>query len=140
MPGPIPNHSSNLSRERDANRGNRIDLAKGESRNSKPYNAPRDWHKSARQIWDSAAESGQCDFYQQSDWAVLYSLCEDFDTYKRAGRPSAQMATVLYQQLGNLLMTEGDRRRVHVELHDPEAETESAAVIAIADYERELSG
>jgi len=50
------------------------------------------------------------------------------------------MATVLYQQLGNLLMTEGDRRRVHVELHDPEAETESAAVIAIADYERELSG
>lgn len=38
---------------------------------------------------------------------------------------------------GNLLVTEGDRRRVRIELQ-PEPEETPAAVLAIADYKREL--
>jgi hypothetical protein len=48
------------------------------------------------------------------------------------------MAQTLYSALGNLLVTEGDRRRVRIELQEPEEETTPASVLAIADYRQEL--
>ncbi|MEU5323440.1 hypothetical protein AB0G67_42820 [Streptomyces sp. NPDC021056] len=48
------------------------------------------------------------------------------------------MAQTLYSALGNLLVTEVDRRRVRIELQESEEETTSAAVLAIANYEQDL--
>jgi hypothetical protein len=37
-----------------------------------------------------------------------------------------------------LLVAEGDRRRVCIELHEPEPEEQSAAALAIAAYKQDL--
>lgn len=63
------------------------------------------------------------------DRALAYALYDDLSHYKKSGKRSAQMAQTLYPALGNLLVTEGNRRRVSIELQEPEPETTSAAVL-----------
>ena len=88
--------------------------------------------------------SGQKDFYQNSDWAFAYSLCEDLSVYKSSGQyvgrggRSAQMLQTIYAAMTNLLVTEADRRRVRIELEPPSPEETPAAVLAIADYREAL--
>ncbi|MGP3686232.1 phage terminase small subunit [Streptomyces sp. IBSNAI002] len=107
-------------------------------RPTKIPNADRTWHPIAKRLWDSLKESGQADFYQASDWALAYSLCEDLSFYKKSGKRSGQMLQTIYSAFERLLVAEGDRRRVRVELHEPEPEEQSAAVLAIADYKKDL--
>ncbi|MGW3738268.1 phage terminase small subunit [Streptomyces sp. NPDC005148] len=80
----------------------------------------------------------QSNFYQNSDWALAYVPCDDLSHYKKSAKRSAQMAQTLYSALGNLLVAERDRRRVRIELQEPEEETTPASVLAIADYKQEL--
>lgn len=101
-------------------------------------NADRDWHPIAHKLWDSLKGSGQADFYQSSDWAFAFSLCEDLSYYKKSGKRSGQMLQTIYSAFERLLVTEGDRRRVRIELQEPEPETTSASVLAIADYKQDL--
>ena len=42
-----------------------------------------DWHPIALAMFTSLRESGQSDFYQSSDWALAYSLCDDLSRFKR---------------------------------------------------------
>ncbi|MFH8414367.1 hypothetical protein ACH4B9_14635 [Streptomyces collinus] len=107
----------------------------------RPVRIPRadpDWHPIAKELYDSLKKSGQADFYQQSDWAYAKALIDDLSHYKKSGKRSAQMAQTIYSALGNLLVTEGDRRRVRIELQEPEPEETPAAVLAIADYKKDL--
>lgn len=136
--GPIPNRESDLARPRSRKGGDQQAVTKGVAREARAPRADPDWHPIARMLWDAVKKSGQVDFYQQSDFAVLYALCDDLSHYKKSGKRSAQMAQTLYSALGNLLVTEGDRRRVRIELTEPVPEQDSAAVLAIADYRKEL--
>lgn len=108
------------------------------SRPAKIPNADRDWHPIARRIWDSLKTSGQQDFYESSDWAIAYSLCDDLSYYKKSGKRSGQMLQTIMSSFERLLVTEGDRRRVRIELHEPEPPRDDATVLAIADYKAEL--
>ncbi|WP_405799486.1 hypothetical protein [Streptomyces sp. NBC_01506] len=136
--GPIPNREEDLARPRSRKGTDEQDAKKGLMRKVTVPRADPEWHPIAKQLYDSLKKSGQADFYQQSDWAYAYALCDDLSHYKKSGKRSAQMAQTLYSALGNLLVTEGDRRRVRLELQEPEAEMTSASVLAIADYKREL--
>lgn len=89
-------------------------------------------------MWTALTESGQADFYQTSDWAFAFSLCEDLSHYKKSTKRSGQMLQTIYSAMERLLVTEADRRRVRIELHEPEDDAEPAAVLAIADYKRDL--
>ncbi|ATI18706.1 hypothetical protein SEA_DAUDAU_5 [Streptomyces phage Daudau] len=136
--GPVPNRESDLARPRSRKGSDEQETKRGMM---KPVVVPRadpDWHEAAKKLYDSLKKSGQSDFYQQSDWAYAWALMDDFSHYKKSSKRSAQMAQTLYSALGNLLVTEGDRRRVRIELQEPEPETTSASVLAIADYKREL--
>ncbi|WP_371671237.1 hypothetical protein OG985_28620 [Streptomyces sp. NBC_00289] len=113
-------------------------MTRGVARPAKIPNADRNWHPIAKRLWDSLKESGQADFYQQSDWALAYSLCEDLSYYKKSGKRSGQMLQTIYSAFERLLVAEGDRRRVRIELHEPVPEEQSAAVLAIADYKKDL--
>lgn len=134
MPGPVPNRESDLARPRERKGSGQQGVTKGVSRPTSIPHADPEWHKIARMMWDSAKKSGGSDFYEQSDWALLYSLCDDLSKLKKSGRPSSQWAAVIYQQLGNLLVSEGERRRLRIELHDPETEESSQEDEVMDEY------
>lgn len=149
MAGPVPNRSDDLSRKRDANRGDRPDLKAGTLRPVTIPHADPDWHPIARKMWDALKTSGQADFYQNSDWAFAYSLMDDLSMYKKPllskdgveyHKRSGQMLQTIMTSLERLLVTEADRRRARVELSAPVERDEPAAVTAINDYKAGLKG
>lgn len=145
--GPVPNRSDDLARPRDRKGGDQPEITKGELRPVRIPRADPEWHSIAKMLWNSLKKSGQSDFYQQSDWAFAYSLCDDLSYYKnplktRDGieyhKRSPEMAKAIYSAMERLLVTEGDRRRVRIELSEPDNDEEPAAVLAIADYKSAL--
>ena len=136
--GPVPARDDDLARPRARRGGDVQDVTVGELRPAIIPEPDAAWHPIARQLWDSLRTSGQTDFYQSSDWAIAFSLCDDISYYKRSSKRSGQMLTAIYSAMSSLLVTEGDRRRVRVELRRPEPSGESASVTAIADYKRRL--
>ena len=97
--------------------------------------ADEDWHPIALHLYQALAESGQRIYYQPSDWAVAYLLCESLsrDLYPQfvgmqtdsegATTPireeiplkGASMSAYL-KAFNALMLTEGDRRRLSLEL------------------------
>jgi hypothetical protein len=128
----VPNRESDLARPR-SRKGKEYSepISKGELRKVSVPHADPEWHPIARRLWDSLKSSGQADFYQNSDWAYAYSICDDLSLYKLSSRRSSQMAQVIYTAMSNLLVTEADRRRVRIELHEPDTGEDVASVTAI---------
>ncbi|MBN6777424.1 hypothetical protein JRG19_02520 [Pseudoclavibacter alba] len=105
----------------------------------KPPAASSEWHPIAKRLWKAAKESGQSRFYEPSDWAVLYSLMDDLTYYKQARVRSGQMLQTIMSSLSSLLLTEGDRRRLQIELAKPvEAEASSVGEAEVLHWQREL--
>lgn len=140
MPGPIPNREEDLARPRERKGSDQQSVTKGVMRPVTIPHADKDWHPIARKIWDSLKTSGMADFYQQTDWALAYSLMDDLSKMKKNGRPSSQWAQVIYQQLGTLGLSEGERRRMRIELHEPDDGATDVEDEAISSYENELMG
>lgn len=136
--GPIPARDSELARPRSRNGRDAPETTRGTSRKPTIPRADSAWHPIAKTLYDSLKKSGQSDYYQQSDWAFAYSLCEDLSHYKNQTRRSGQMLASIYSAMERLLVSEGDRRRVRIELTEPPSDEQSAAVLAIADYQKEL--
>lgn len=89
------------------------------------------WHAIARLLYDSVMRSGQVIWMEPSDWAALYLMCESIsrdlnpqvvgiteegdvvkDTIPLKG---ASLSSYL-KGMGSLMMLEGDRRRLRIEL------------------------
>lgn len=145
--GPVPNREADLARPRERKGSEIVPVSSGELR---PVTIPvmdKDWHPIAKMLWKALKTSGQSDWYQNSDWAFAFSLCDDLSAYKeptvaRDGseymKRSPEMLKAIYTAMERLLVTEGDRRRVRIELSPPEPEQEPASVVAIADYRQDL--
>lgn len=135
MPGPVPNRSEDLARPRSRKGGDQQEVTKGVAREViVPRVSDKEWHPIAKRVWDAAKTSGQADFYQNSDWAMLYSLCDDLSYYKKSGKRSSQMLAAIMAGLTSLMLTEGDRRRARLELEAPTPEGGDAELIAIDGY------
>jgi hypothetical protein len=67
-------------------------------------------------FWDSVLESGQVDFYESSDYAKLYLLCDLYSKALAMTKLPAILIQTIFGQMEGLLITEGDRRRVRIEL------------------------
>jgi hypothetical protein len=87
-------------------------------------------------FWDSIGESAQSRYYEPSDWQYLRISLHFLNRLLSVGNPSAQMLTVVNQMLTDLLVSEGSRRRVRMEI---ERETAKDNVVNISDYFRELA-
>lgn len=127
---PAPKRTEELQRPRERAGVRRDPITKGELRelDLERFQPDPDWHPIARMLWDGAMTSGQADWYQNSDLAVLYSVCEDMSMYKDSKyKRSGQMLQTIMSTLGDLMMTEGDRRRVRLELQRPQEEQASHA-------------
>lgn len=141
--GPIPNRSGDMSRERDAHTGGRAEIRKGELKPREFYAPDPNWHPTCQRIWNSLPDSGMFEFTQNTDFALLWSLLEDLSNAKiradKNDKPiSAMLITAVYNQLNNFGFSEGDRRKMRIELEEP-AEEETVEQAAIETYQDALN-
>lgn len=139
----IPYREAELARPRARKGGDQQPTKKGMLLPVRIPEADPEWHPIARMFYESLLESGQSDFYQQSDWAFAYSLADDITAYKnqtwRDGtvKRSPEMLKAILGGMSLLLVTEGDRRRVRLELME-EVEQDDTEDQAVNDYKARL--
>ncbi len=119
--GPVPKRSEDRRRRNKPVGG--VVRAESGADGFVPPEAGEHWHPIAVDLWEAAKLSGQSRFYEPSDWIVLFSLCEDLSLYKFSARRSGQMLQSIMSGLSLLLLTEGDRRRLQIELSRAVAES-----------------
>lgn len=129
--GPVPKRSEDRHRRNDPDVP--LKVGKGAAVVSIPE-PNKFWPDAVRRLWDSLADSGQSAFYEPSDWAYAYFLLDEMSRYVENERQNGQVLSSLLTGLSNLLVTEGDRRRVSVELvRAGSEEDEDAAMVAVMD-------
>lgn len=113
-------------------------------------------HPLAREWFDSLALSGQQAFYEPSDWAMARVVAESISRELKpqpivVGQgesahvemyevpPKGASLTAWLRAASSLLVTEGDRRRLRVELEAKEPEHQDEAVVILDDYRRRPS-
>lgn len=118
------------------------------------------WHPIAKQIWEAQTKSGQAIWMEPSDWAILYALCESMSRDMKpqvvgideeSGEPvmaviplKGASLNAYLKAFASLMMLEGDRRRLRVELErqrrlDAAAEDKDK-VVDIVEKRAELFG
>lgn len=96
------------------------------------------WHPSMVEWYVSLIESQQSAWYEPSDWAVARLWCDIMSAaWKRDGVPSASLIGRWQVATTGLLTTEGDRRRMRIELARArptkvEVEKANATVLSLA--------
>lgn len=115
------------------------------------------WHPIARQLFDSIKRSGTAIFMEPSDWAAAYLLCESISRdlepqvvgiteegeVVRAEIPLKGASMTAYlRAFASLMLMEGDRRRLRIELERKKATDAAAAaqsnVVSLAKARSEL--
>jgi hypothetical protein len=116
-------------------------MAKGTALGGDPFPVKDHWHPMAVEWYESLSESGIAAFYERSDWATAMIVAEELTHYfnSSTGRRSAQMLTALFSMMTSLGATEGDRRRMRIELEKPKPTVASASVTAIDSYKSKLA-
>ncbi len=85
-------------------------------------------------------KSGQSKFYEPSEWALAYSLMDDLSYYKHMSKRSGQMLASIYSAMTSLLITEGERRRVQIEISRPTRDQlESPGVTEMKKWQERLT-
>lgn len=131
MPGPVPERSE-FRRRRNKTGGSR---AAGAVVVEVPA-AEAEWHPIARDWYLSLAGSGQSRFYEPSDWQTARYVAEAMSRNLSSGRFSAQLFASVMAASTALLATEGDRRRLRLELERPAVAEADPARVAVLDRYR----
>lgn len=154
--GPVPKRSDQLHGHRSAESRKAVTKSPGATDVPVPE-ADTSWHLVALRWYQSLAGSGQAVFYQPSDWAVAFLIAESMsrdlseqvvgvterDGVLRDVIPLKGASLSAYlRAFAVLMVTEGDRRRLQVELQrgetvDPDARRAEATV---TDLRSRLSG
>lgn len=151
--GPVPKRSDQRRRvNKPATPSGEVSTAPAAASVVVP-DAAETWHPVASRWFESLKISGQRKFYEPSDWAMAYLIAESISrdlNPQFVGVTAGDQSEPIYEviplkgaslsaylkAMGNLLATEGDRRRASIELHRGEVvdEDEEASVTAMADY------
>lgn len=131
--GPVPKRSSDRGPQ---HYDNVIEKVQAFGVVKKPDLGLGDVHPIITDFWNSVAESAQSRYYEPSDWQYFRITLHFLNKLLNTGKPSAQMLTVVNQMLTDLLVAEGSRRRVRMEI---EREAAKDNVVNISDYFRELA-
>jgi len=132
----MPKRSEERTRRNKPENEGGIPLSKGER---VPYKVPpvdSNWHPRAKQWYRSLSRSGMRDYYELSDYEMARILCDAMTEYYK--RPTAMMLATILQGMTSLGVTEGERRRMRIELEDPKELETPASVTAISKYRQQL--
>lgn len=86
----------------------------------------------AGRFWLALRSSGQAQFFEPSDWFAAELAVRAIDLFVES--PTAALLTAIQSMMANLLVTEGDRRRLRVELERVGDDPPDAAVVALQDF------
>ena len=136
----VPNRSDDLARPRSRQGKHKgYEVTQGAARAVEVPSANPEWCPVAVSLWEAAQASGQADYYQQTDWAVLYLTLDQITYLYEQSRRSPEFLKAVYSALGALMFTEADRRKANVELVTASAKETSDAVVAVMDdYKKSL--
>lgn len=96
-----------------------------------------DIHPLAKSWYKSLAKSGQAEFYTASDWQVALAAAEALDYFLETKR--ATLLSEFNRMCAALCVTEGDRRRVRIELERGKPDEERVNNAAYLDeYRRRI--
>ena len=87
-----------------------------------------DPHPIIQDLWRSMAESAQSRYYEPSDWQFARFTLHFADGLVKSSRPSSQMLVAINSALSDLLLSEGQRRRVRLEIEREQTATQVADV------------
>ena len=99
-------------------------------------------HELAMEWYKSLAESAQAAYFEPSDWNMARITAMELGRMLNAGRPSGQLFAALWAATGDLLSTEGQRRRLRFEINRAPAEeddTDDAAILSLAERLRQAA-
>lgn len=135
MPGPIPKRSDQRRRR---NASSQVDSVAVAGPVDVPKLALTDVHPIAADMYRSLTESGQSRYFEPSDWQRARLMCEMVSRLLNAGKLSSMLYTAIQQDMNSLLFTEGERRKVRMEIERGAADTseQDARVSQMAAYRR----
>jgi hypothetical protein len=136
MPGPMPKRSEERTRRNKPENEGGVSLSKGERVEFKVPRVDSAWHPRAKQWYRSLSRSGMRDYYELSDYETARILCDALTEYYK--RPSAMMLATILQGMTALGTTEGERRRMRIELESPKELETPASVTALKSYREQL--
>lgn len=108
--GPVPKRSTERRRR---NKESQPDFAPAGGQVTAPALRPG-LHPLACAWYESLQRSGQARFYEASDWLTAQIIAEAIAQFAQS--PTASMLNTILSGSANLLVTEGDRRRLRLEL------------------------
>ena len=135
--GPVPKRSNQRRRRNKTDVDSApVAVRPGEVRGPE---CPDELSGLARRWYESLRTSGQSEFYADSDWTSALIVARAIERFEE--RPTAHMLTAILSGFGSLAATEGDRRRLRIELERQTVgdEDEDAAVVALDEYQRRLT-
>lgn len=142
--GPVPKRSDQRRRQNKP----AVPITRGRAEEVEIPEADENWHPVARRWFDSLARSGQSFYYQDSDWATAVLIAESMSRdlkpqvvgITEEGEPvraviplkGASLSAYL-KAMTVLLVTEGDRRRLRLELERNDEPQESGSEVTELD-------
>lgn len=141
--GPVPKRSENRKRRNKPNAAEGrfpVTKAQGSVKVTVP-NASKDWCAASKRIYKGLRDSGQARFFEPSDWALAYFLMDEITRYVEQGRQNGQVLASLLSGLSSLLVSEGDRRRVGLELsRGGDTANEDRNVAVMEEWRKRMGG
>lgn len=133
--GPVPKRSEErIRRNKDDVEITKIEASGTVDQPPLDFDEP---HPMIEDFWESLADSAQARFYEPSDWQYAKFTLHFANQLVKSGRPSSQMLAAVNSALSDLLVSEGHRRRVRLEVERNQAQ---AQVIDIADEFKKRMG
>lgn len=121
MPGPVPKRSEERVRRNKLETPIETVPMIGEV--PVPDLGIPDAHPIVIDLYNSLAESGQAKYYEPSDWQAARLLCFVLNDFLSRERLSGQMLTAIQSLMSDLMITEGSRRRLRMEIDRAQAES-----------------
>jgi hypothetical protein len=95
-------------------------------------------HPLVTEMYESIKQSAAVKYYEPTDWQyarlTLYTLNQELIAAQDWGKPiGAMKLTAINQMLSSLLLTEGDRRRVRLEIERSPGESPAGKVVDMTD-------
>lgn len=95
-------------------------------------------HPLIADMYESMKNSAAVQYYEPTDWQyarlTLYTLNQELIAAQHNSKPvGAMKLTAINQMLSALLLTEGDRRRVRLEIERDSGKTASGTVVDMTD-------